>query len=333
MLPTLEEILERGMIPEFELAVVKAYPDMAQQAALEAAWANGQPSYGRGDLCGVLWRTSTIAGLVPVGGQGEAMRGTLPVLGPTDAEFSQRIDEAREQRDRMATMYVDRWNSELLTFFDYRAKMCQFATLWRNFTDGQRYPPCGQLKKALSDYDQNLPYLIRTSVPSSGWSESQCKQHLDDDFTFVGVAYWNQLANFAPRIFYNPMPASAVTFAQVRVFIPHRRLVWIHIVTSDEQFGGVPGNMPPLPPPGDGDTPPTPPTVTSSYAVGREPGVQEDWNLLNQHWTVQLVPATHNAIPTILQQPPNVPGFNSQAFRLPDLSQMSVDQIGTLNTH
>ena len=323
ILPTFELILANHLIPEFEDAVVKAYPDMAQEAALRAALANGRPAHGRGDLCGVLWRTS----VTPVGGGGEAIRSTLPAIDPTDASHADRMAEAHAQRDDYAKRYVGRWNRDVLYFFDHRARMCQFATLWRSFT-------CGQVEKLLNEYpDSNLPYLIRTR--STEVPDALVNQHLDEDFTFVGVAYWNKRSNYAPRIFYNPMPAASVAFAQVRVFIPHRRLVWIHLVPPGDEFGGVPGNFPPLPPPGDGDTPPpdsggTPPS--DGWVIGRQPEVGEGWNLFTQHWTVQLVLATHSSIPTILQQPPGVPGFDSQQFQLPNFGQ-SIDQISRVNLH
>jgi len=350
VLPTLEEILKQEMIPEFQRALVVAYPDIAQQAALEAALANGRPDYGRGNLCGVLWRTS----VVPVGGAGETSSRTLPVIDPvldSGANQSQRVQEARDQRLELAKVYLGvgdsrgfdwsehaqawmawSWNDQVLAFFDKRAKMCQFATLWRGFT-------CGQLEKLCNEYpDSNLPHLI--AVPKD--EVADINSHIDQCFTFVGVAYWNQLWNWAPRIFYNPMPAASVTFAQVRVFIPHRKLVWIHgSHTWTEPIGGVPGQFPSLPPAGDGDTvPPTSPDADDSasddggsWAVGREPWVEEGWDLLNEHWTVSLAPATVATLPAILQEPPNVPGFNAQQFRLPDLGGVQMDRIGWINTH
>jgi len=78
ILPTLEAVLAEEMIPEFQRAVVMAYPDIAQQAAMEVARRNGQPQDGRGDLLGVLWRSSA----VPVGGNAELFDRTLPVVDP-----------------------------------------------------------------------------------------------------------------------------------------------------------------------------------------------------------------------------------------------------------
>jgi hypothetical protein len=145
----------------------------------------------------------------------------------------------------------------------------------------------------------------------------------------------------APRIFYNPMPASSVAFAQVRVFIPERRLVWKHAGgrSPPTPVGGVPGEFPSLPPSQDGKEPPKPPSPPDinppggDWAVGRQDGIVRSWDLLNQHWTAKLVPAAIRTLPAILQEPPNVPGFNPQRFRLPDLAGLQMDQIGVINTH
>jgi hypothetical protein len=59
----------------------------------------------------------------------------------------------------------------------------------------------------------------------------------------------------------------------------------------------------------------------------------ESWDLLNEHWTVSLAPATVVTLPAILHEPPNVPGFNAQRFRLPDLGGVQMDRIGWINTH
>jgi len=164
------------------------------------------------------------------------------------------------------------------------------------------------------------------------------------------VAYWDALGSKGPtlyggRLFQNPIASDAVTFAQVRVFIPHRRLVWLWdrpVTVGGPPIGGVPGELPPLPPPGSGDPPEQPPDEPippdpeqpeGSWVVGRQPHVEETWNLLNQHWTVQLVPATATILPQILQTPPNVPGFDSSRFQLPDLGSLSVEDLGRINTH
>jgi hypothetical protein len=364
MLPTLEEILAQEMIPTFQRALLQACPDMAQQAALEAARANGRPDFGRGDMLGVLWRTSAI----PVGGPMERTFPwrTLPVVDPVgdmlpDDSF---LRDARDQRQKLAERYLgtsgpsreywsgrwqcwvsESWNGDTLWMFDHKAKMSQFATLWRGFT-------CGQLHKLLDENSgKNLPILIRTKKDDV----VDYNVHLDQDFTFVGVCYWRHVSDFAPQFFHNvlfrnPLQSDAVTYAQVRMFVPHRKLRWWHSVPvqTNQQIGGIPGDMTPLPPPGSGqtqETPPDPyppdPTQQSRWYVVREGQPEgnseiEDWDLWNQHWTVALVPARMTSLPTgltdILRTPPNVPGGEA-GFRLPDLGNLRDDDIATISPH
>jgi hypothetical protein len=288
ILPTLEEILQQEMIPTFQRAVVQACPDMAQQAAQEAALANGRPDFGRGDMAAVLWRTS----IVPVASTGHdesnPLGRTLPVIDPAlDALYIQPAlrEEARTQRLRLAERYLgvsasrsywtsqgywrsESWNGDTLWFFDHKAKMSQFGNLWRGFT-------CGQLHKLLEENsDRNLLFLIHGKKSDV----VDYNAHLDQYFTFVGVAYWRHVRDMAPRIFRNPIQSDAVTYAQVRMFIPHRKLRWYHYVPvrTVDPIGGVPGEMPPLPPPENGTpyepppgAPPPPPhgeSVISSLA-------------------------------------------------------------------
>jgi hypothetical protein len=348
MLPTLEEILAQEMIPTFQRALLQACPDMAQQAAQEAARANGRPDFGRGDMLGVLWRTSAI----PVGGMGEGtdpLSRTLPVVDPVGDMLPNQasfLADARDQRQKLAERYLgtsgpsreywsgrgywvsESWNGDTLWMFDHKAKMCQFAALWRGFT-------CGQLHKLLDENsEKNLPILIRTKKDDV----ADYNVHLDQDFTFVGVCYWRHVSEFAPEflhnfLFRNPLQSDAMTYAQVRMFVPHRKLRWWHSVPvqTNQQIGGIPGDMMPLPPPGDGqtiETPPDPyppdPTQQARWYVVREGQPEgnseiEDWDLWNEHWTVALVPATVDTLVAILQEPPDVPGFDPSKFTLPYL--------------
>jgi hypothetical protein len=49
--------------------------------------------------------------------------------------------------------------------------------------------------------------------------------------------------------------------------------------------------------------------------------------LLNQNWTVKIVPATATAIPEILQTPP------TDNVRMPDLGAARVEHLNRVNTH
>ena len=51
-----------------------------------------------------------------------------------------------------------------------------------------------------------------------------------------------------PGLFRNPINGDAIAYAQVRLFIPQRRLVWHwSSPTPDRRMGGVPGEFPELP--------------------------------------------------------------------------------------
>ena len=79
VLPMMEEILSGELIPQYQRAVVAAFPDIAQSAARETAALNGEPELKRGKMLGVLWRTDAQT----VGGSIESTDNrTLPVIDP-----------------------------------------------------------------------------------------------------------------------------------------------------------------------------------------------------------------------------------------------------------
>jgi hypothetical protein len=61
--------------------------------------------------------------------------------------------------------------------------------------------------------------------------------------------------------------------------------------------------------------------------------VSEQWNLLNQNWTVQLVPATQPSLATILQTAPPVPEFGGGGLELPDLGGLGSEDIMRISPH
>lgn len=318
ILPVLEEILRQEMIPEFQRAVVQAYPDLAQIAAMEIAARHGEPDRGRGKLFGVLWRTSA----VPVGGENERADPSLPVVDPardTSADRDQYLDTARSQRRDLATQYLRDWNNEALAFFDREVKMCQFANLWRSFT-------CGYLERLLEEEypERNLLHVIR-ATPDKMLDQNA---HLEQHYTFVAVTYWRDLPKLMPRVFHNPTESDAEAFAEVRVFVPRARLVWCStsIGQAPVPLGGMPGDVlaSSAPQGAAGD-------AGARWYVGRQP-VPTHWDLLNQHWTCQLVPATAANLPKILQTRPSVPGFD-QHLRLPKFGEMTGEELGRISTH
>jgi hypothetical protein len=178
----MEDILQQELIPEFQRAVIRAFPEIAQRATMEVARRNGQG--GRSALRGVLWRTS----VVPTGGRGDdAFDRTMPVIDPVGdivPNQAQYMATARRQRKAMCRKHLDEWNYYAMWFFDHEAKMCRFGGLWRSFT-------CGYLNQLLEqEYPStNLPCVIRTEKNNV----SDAVEHLDRDFTFIGVAYRNKL--------------------------------------------------------------------------------------------------------------------------------------------
>jgi hypothetical protein len=341
VLPLLEEILKQEMIPRYQRAVVQAFPDIAQAAAKEVALRNGGPAGGRGEMLGVLWRASA----EPVGGESELSDPSLPVVDPASSHGSgtctcvccgggtgegpsfvqpEYTSTARKQRQQLAYGYLSQWNNSAMVLFDRKAKMCQFGALWRSFTSGQ-------LKKLLEEYPHsNLPHVIRTQKSQV----LDANEHLEQDFTFLAVVYRRKLPDMIPKLFQNAMPNDTLTYAAVRMFVPRRRLVWqsYRAGPSPETIplGGVPGefledslsNEPP-PPGNEGE---------DRWMVGRQ-GVPTHWDLLNQHWTCQLVPAAMTNLSTILQTPPPVSFSDGGMVVPPNLGGLSSEDIVRVSPH
>ncbi len=337
ILPLLEEILREEMIPEYERAVVEAFPDIAQVATAEVVRRNQGRSSGQGEMLGVLWRASG----EPVGGDSELTDPSLPVVDPVggctcaccggtsgDGSTSGSGDyarTARRQRDQLAFGYLRRWNNSAMVLFDRKAKMCQFGRLWRSFTRGQ-------LRQLLEvEYpSSNLPHVIRTEKRDV----TDGTAHLEQDFTFLAVAYRRKLPGMMPRLFGNPMENDMLTYAAVRIFVPRRRLVWKHYSPGQSSgsmpLGGVPGDFLDYT---ESQQPSTPQTETEDrWFVGRQ-GVPTHWDLLNQHWTCQLVPAEMTNLSLILQMPPPVWFSDGGEVTPPNLGGLSSEDLGRVSPH
>ncbi|MBN2473597.1 MAG: Tad domain-containing protein [Pirellulales bacterium] len=323
VLPLLEEILAEELIPKYQRAVVLTTPDIAQAATMEIALRNGRPDHGRGDMLGVLWRASG----QPVGGDYELTDPTLPVVDPqwdTMPDQSRYVARARRQRRTLAQVYLTRWNNQAMNFFDHEGKMSQFGRLWRAFT-------CGQLDHLLeTEYPHtNLPYQIR----SRGCPTCDPNGYLERNFTFLGVVYWGKLPEMMPGVFENPLDSDTVAFAEVRMFVPRPRLVWqwrCPGCSSSVYVGGVPGDFQALTPPEEEE-----PGGDGFWVVGRQQ-VPTHWDLLNQHWTCQLVPATQSTLPEILQTPPPLPGLageGSDGIIVPNLGDLGPEDIRRISPH
>ena len=169
--------------------------------------------------------------------------------------------------------------------------------------------------------------------------------YIESNFHFVGVTYHRHRNELGPGLFSNPLntDADAQTFSQISLFIPRPRKYLIHIGepapddgsdTDQISLGGtfgftsqleVPRNRPPAV---------TPPDADSLERVLRERWLLENypmhWDLLNQNWMVQLVPATSRNLPAILQ---TNPGGDFVDFRLPNYGESENQVLKRVSTH
>ncbi len=330
MLPLLETILQQQLIPEYQRAVVLCWPDVAQTVAVEVARNHGTPDHGRGAMIGTLWRTSSTSTGVTVGGSLEASDPSLPAIDPcADASY---LTLARAQRYRVANWYLERWNYLTLRYFREYMKMSQFYQLWQIFTNGY-------LNRLVNEtyVESNLPHIIQDSTPERSEILSQ--------YTFIGTAHWKRLPEMLPGLYTNPSPADAVTYAAASLFVPQRRLEWLS--SRDWSTDSYPIHMPGVQIElGTGETSGTgaytwyvgrysaggtgsrrlPCTSTTGQTVARS----DHWTLWNQYWTVQLVPATQDAVAGILQtSSPN----DSVGLTSPSLGSLQAADIERISTH
>ena len=233
---------------------------------------NGPAGNPYGRILGVLWGTRG----EPVALADQSAARTMPVVDPEldqTPEQPQYVSLARAQREyfakqrylgigfRRGTKYAPTWTGHPFTWtdeafwmFDNVAKMCQFGNLFRGFA-------CGQFDQLFNvDYPQtNLPFVILASnnpkdAPGLPYLDPAANNnaHLEQYYTFVGVAYRRAAPEMMPGLFRNPMratansdPYAATAYATVRVFIPSPRLVWVVTGSTTTNpgmpAGGVPG--------------------------------------------------------------------------------------------
>ena len=141
------------------------------------------------------------------------------------------------------------------------------------------------------------------------------------------MVYRDHQKENGPGLFKNPLAkhSDAVTFTQISLFLPRPRRVLSNGQSSPQRnLGGTFGfsSSIPLPPP------PPPGSIPPEQERWPSENWPWHWDLLNQNWTVKIVPATATAIPTILQTPP--PGGNT---RNPNLAGARVEHLNRVNTH
>jgi hypothetical protein len=291
ILPVVEEVLITEAIPDFQRQVVLATPTIAQTAANEIGQRHtGNPSQ-RDQPRGPIVGVLWRMMVDPVGGGGEQMRGTLPAIDPD----SDSDPEAVDARSR-AIAERDRLARHYLWLWN-RAMMRPFDEHAKMSQFGVLWRgfTCAQLERVIEENSvRNYPHVIRD--PSA--SASAGSPYLDD-FQFVGVAYRRKVVPAGPRFFTDSLAIDNQAFAQGMLFLPRRRIIWY---TIDPM--GV-----------------------------RHPirqGVPTHWDLWNQNWSFQLVPATSPAVAEILAAQPYTAGTS---FTLPSLSSSDAADFGLLTTH
>jgi hypothetical protein len=310
--PELEYVLIEELIPKYQRAAAMTFPEIAQMATMEVARRNGVPQVRRGPMLGGFWRTDGM----PVGAD-ELYLPTLPVVDPTASNDPYYSNLARQQRKQFADRYRRNWNDFKFQGFDNFAYLLRIPTLWRNYS-------CALQRLLEEEYhDSNLPYQIERDANQPSFQ---------DRFMFVGVVYWRKLPHILPGLFVQPLDSDAQAFAQTRLFVPSRRFVW-HASGGGRGpttvgLGGMAGSPIELKL-DDGD----PNAGGSGMRVVGKQSVPTNWNLLNQNWTCQLVPATGPNLPTILQSAPPLPEFGAANLRLPQLGDVDNQTLITITTH
>ena len=368
VLPMLEEILNSQLIREYQNAVMLNAPQLAQNAANEAAIRHGGLrdsafTGSRGPMQAQLLAGSRTAFLLREGAQvtdwttfwndafdpnnWDAYVG-MPMLPALDPLMSNEPPQkffwpeeartmARDQRRDLAVRYLAMWNAEAMAAFRTQAKMSQFSTLWNGFT-------CGQLDKLLDEnLEKNLPMLIWPGAEGiNNRSSSERNSYLENSYMFMAVVYWKPPIAFGPKWFNTPVTGDNVAYAQSMMFIPENRLIRVFLgggggsAPQGTPIGGVPGDFVELPPAGDPQTP-VPPADgggQGEWVVVRESRPTQ-WDLLNQSWRTQLVPATHPSLASALRWQPQLGNSQqpAQEVALPDFSDLTPEDLSVLNHH
>ncbi len=317
----------------------------------------------RGQQLGLLWRTTVMP--VSIGDEQSPQTRTLPVIDPDPFEsdyarvaFAEEyLQDAIEQRRNLARTYLSEWNADRLRIFRDRAKMSVYFNLWRIAT-------CAHLEELLTvEYPlTNLPMVMRRTEdgrvmerlirgaevvdPQTTLSRTNDMQHpvvmdrlrstmnlndfLERNFQFVSVVYRKHLPETGPGLFRNPLSqqSDAQTFAQVAVFVPRpRKVLWYPGYPPPTPYGGTLGVTFSLP------APPAGPGIGEIDPLLERwvnEGWPTHWDLLNQNWMVQLIPATARNMPQILA---TNPGAEYAGLRQPDLRGVDNRHLKRLSHH
>ncbi len=275
------------------------------------------------------------------------------------------LTTAIRQRRDLAKGFLDAWNFDKLSFFNRAAKMSNYFHLWRIATCAQleqllniEYPVTNLpmvIRKTEFGVDvesqlRNLEQAMRLSrrnydhfpmLMQALRQDIDLDQYVEKNFNFASVVYRGHLRESGPGLFQNPLrrKSDAVTFAQVSLFVPRPRLVrWFSGANPQNQsdtdtvnLGGTYGFASDL------ELPHEVPTASLEPQDPTDPqehwGLENwptHWDLLNQNWMVQLVPATGSRLPEILQ---NNPGGKLVGMRPPNFSEIDSREFKVINNH
>ncbi|MCC7424036.1 MAG: Tad domain-containing protein [Planctomycetaceae bacterium] len=345
-LPVMESVLEQKLIPQFQYTVTRDTPELAQKAAFEVAVQNGlKPSQlasypnvpattpnGRSKQTAVLWHLRDDLGSFT--DENDPNLRNMPVVDPTPGNTDypslqnpeEYFGQALTQRQEISKFYLEAWISDKMTVFDQEANLSQHNWLFRIFA-------AGQLDKLLKeDYpDTNIPMLTRLPRPQIPLLDLQrqgmtadVNQHIDDDYHFLVVIYRDHVKDAGPGLFRNPLKpnSDAMAFSQFRMFLPRPR--WWYGTQPPPRpqgLGGSFGFASQIPPPQQQN--PQPITYLDNWPT-------HHWDVFNQNWTIQLVPATSEIILPILQTKPTPCQCE---FKPPQLNNVTMPMIRQINTH
>ena len=166
-------------------------------------------------MTAVLWRISDAQ---PVGPDYLASIVADPNSDAADPSDAAYASTARDHRAPLGLEYLNIWVGQTMAFFrnlNGEAKMSRFDRLWQCIA-------CGQLMQLYQDYaNNNLPLVIRTEL-TPGSNLAFYESQLDQNFTFLGVAYWGKVPQLLPRLYDNPVASDALGFAELRGLRAHR---------------------------------------------------------------------------------------------------------------
>lgn len=226
--------------------------------------------------------------VLAVGGEGELWRPTLPAVDPV-YEHSGNQPRYQDTARRQRRSYA---NLYLRQLNDRSLRDFDRIGKMSQFANLWRGFTQGELERLLTEEypERNLPCVLREDA---GDAFNQ-NERLERDFMFVGAVYWPPMPERLPGLFRNPLDGDDMAFAQVYLTPPRPRLIW---------------------------------RPTQPWWVARQNSPLH-WDLMNQNWSVQLVPATSRALPAIVQTVP--PG---SSLRRQDLGGIGVEEFRRINTH